>query len=335
MPTKNVVSWTTLLSGYAEQGQGEEALKLFEQMKEEGVPPNDITFVCSLKACGSIKAIYKGRQIHCDIVTEGLERDLFISNSLIDMYAKCGLLLEAQETIDEMPSRDIISWTSLIAGYVDSGLIVEAQSRFEQMQTECVISDVISWGPLLMGYAEQGSGDVTFELYGKMLSQGLLPNRVTFMSILKACSDEGEGKKIHAQICKSGKATDRALLNNLIDMYCRVGCIDHAQEVFDEMHTRDHVTWTALMKGYLMRKESNHVLHLFGRMILEGQQPDGITFLLVLNACRYARLVQKGQKFFEMMSKEYGINPTIEHKNCMADLLRESGKIDEAVEILL
>ena len=58
-------------------------------------------------------------------------------------------------------------------------------------------------------------------------------------------------------------------------------------------------------------------------------------FLIVLNACKYAKLVKKGQKFFEMMSKDYGINPSIEHKNYMADLLRESGKIDDAVEILL
>ena len=71
------------------------------------------------------------------------------------------------------------------------------------------------------------------------------------------------------------------------------------------------------------------------KMREEGVRPDGITFLIVLNACKYAKLVKKGQKFFEMMSKDYGINPSIEHKNYMADLLRESGKIDDAVEILL
>eukprot|EP00250_Pteridium_aquilinum_P035727 c9868_g1_i1 orf=2-316(+) len=85
--TRNVVSWTALISGYVEHGFANEALHCFEQMRLDGVPPDVVTFVCILKACGNVGATDTGQDLHGEIERKGLlERDIVVGNTLIDMY---------------------------------------------------------------------------------------------------------------------------------------------------------------------------------------------------------------------------------------------------------
>jgi pentatricopeptide repeat protein len=90
LPDRDVVSWTALICEYAEDGLGEEALHTLEQMLAGGFSPNAITYMCCLKACGSIGAVKKGRMLHMDIAKRGLETNSLIANALVDMYAECG-----------------------------------------------------------------------------------------------------------------------------------------------------------------------------------------------------------------------------------------------------
>eukprot|EP00250_Pteridium_aquilinum_P009844 c18973_g3_i1 orf=3-605(+) len=81
LPLKSVLSWTTLISGYVENGHAEESLKCFEQMQLDGFSPDSVTYVCSLKACGSIKDSDKGEEIHTEIVRRKLFKgDLFVGS---------------------------------------------------------------------------------------------------------------------------------------------------------------------------------------------------------------------------------------------------------------
>eukprot|EP00250_Pteridium_aquilinum_P015920 c22838_g2_i1 orf=111-659(+) len=70
--SRDVISWTALIAGYAQRGQGQDALNCFEQMQCKGLSPNSVTFICVLKACGSIGASDKGEEIHDEIVKQGL-----------------------------------------------------------------------------------------------------------------------------------------------------------------------------------------------------------------------------------------------------------------------
>ena len=119
---RDVVTWNALMVGYAELGYPDEVLNCLNNMKEGGVFGDAITFLSCLKACSNIGIIEKGLYVHLELVTEGYETDAFIRSTLVGMYAKLGLLKEAQELLDELPICDVISWTSLIMGYADHGL---------------------------------------------------------------------------------------------------------------------------------------------------------------------------------------------------------------------
>ncbi len=118
IPSRDVVTWNAMVLGHVQCGQGQNALELFQQMQREGVQPNSVTFVGVLKACASVVAIEEGRCVHQQFIQSGLESNVFVGSSLLDMYAKCGSMKDAGCMSHKMPSRNVVTWTTMILGHV-------------------------------------------------------------------------------------------------------------------------------------------------------------------------------------------------------------------------
>ncbi|KAI5062710.1 hypothetical protein GOP47_0023249 [Adiantum capillus-veneris] len=300
LPSRSVILWTALIAGYVKHENAHEALICLDSMWRAGVSPNAITFLCSLKACGSVGAIDKGQEIYSELARIGcLERELPVANALIDMYAKCGSLIKAQEVFGNLSVRDIITWTSLIAGYVQHDCGEEALDCFEQME-----------------------------------GSGCSPNAATFVCTLQACGRVGaiaKGECLHIEASRKGLDTNLHVGSTLVDMYARCGVLSRAQEVFEKLPVQDEALWNALIAGYVQIGENKSVFSLFDKMMKEGKKPDLITFTTVLNTCSRAGLMDKCETFFEAMSKEHGVAPTLEHHSCVVDLLCRRGELLEAI----
>ncbi|KAH7302040.1 hypothetical protein KP509_23G053400 [Ceratopteris richardii] len=115
LPARDIVSWTALIAGFAKHDLGMEALRCFDCLQDDGFHPNAVTYVCTLNACGNIKALQKGIEIHAKIEKDGmLGTNLAVGNALIDMYVKCGLISKAHQVFNRLPNQDVVSWTALI-----------------------------------------------------------------------------------------------------------------------------------------------------------------------------------------------------------------------------
>jgi pentatricopeptide repeat protein len=136
MPERNVVSWTTMIAAYVQQGKSERALSLFCEMQQTGTKIDAFILGNMLRACTSLVAQEQGKQIHAHIITTGFDCNVSISNSLVSMYAKCGSIDEAQQVFDKIHERNMVSWTTVIAGYVQCGHSEETLKLFRQMQVE-------------------------------------------------------------------------------------------------------------------------------------------------------------------------------------------------------
>jgi pentatricopeptide repeat protein len=159
LPVRDVVSWCTLICGYAQQRKCPQALDCFDQMKSEGLFPDDITFACVLKACGSAGDIENGERIHDEILTSGLlDTNAFLGTALVDMYAKCGSLAKSQAVHEELHCKDVVAWNALIVGYVKQGKGFEALRCFRQMHIEGVNPDSITFDAILKacGHSRHG-----------------------------------------------------------------------------------------------------------------------------------------------------------------------------------
>lgn len=305
LPRRDVVTWTSMIAGFADHGLGQEALALYARMEQEdNTVPNNFTFASLLKACASIGAIAEGKQFHSQIVQRGLEADIIVGNSLVDMYVKCGSLEEAQKVFDSLSSRNVVTWTSLITG--------------------CV---------------EQGLGQEALALYAAMTEEGLIvADSFTFACLLKACTIAGalqKGKQIHEQIQIQGLETDVVIGRCLVDMYAKCGKLEDAQKVFDSLPQKDVITWTALINGFGQSNAGHRAIECFELMLQTGVQPDDTAFTCLLVACSHEGLVTEGQQYFKAMAKDHGIVPTRHHYVCMVDLLGRSGYVDEAEKLLM
>ena len=212
---RDLVLWNAVIGVYAEHGCLEESINCIERMQEESISPDAVSFISCLKACSSCRAIDKGCEIHCSITQNGLlEKDLLIGTMLVDMYAKHGWLAEAKQVFDKLLVQNVISFTCLLAGYIEHGWDHNALKLFEQMEQE-----------------------------------GISPNNVTYMCILKSYKNLGSMDKIrriHADIVKKG-LLEEDIRNSLIDAYSRCGYITEAQKLFEELLTCNASSWNALI----------------------------------------------------------------------------------------
>jgi pentatricopeptide repeat protein len=302
---RTVVSWTALITGYAQGGHGREALECYEGMQRDGLKPNALTYVSILKACGCRGDYGKGEEIHREIIGAGLVgKDIFVSSGLVDMYAKCGSMTKAVEVFDRSSIRNEALWNALIAGYAAATERDHAQEAIASME--------------------------------RMHCEGLVPNAITFVCFLRACCDVGlihKGERVHAKIVHTEGLLQKDVLlgTALIDMYAKCGSVVRAQAVFDALSVRNVASWSALIAAYSQLGKEDISVKLFDTMIGDGVKPDLISFNIMLNACSHAGLLSKGKMLFESMSTSHGIVPTFEHHSCIVNLLGRAGHFGEAI----
>lgn len=302
LPQRDVVTWNTLISGYADHGHAQSALHVFLQMLQEGMRPDHVTFVAIMKSSLCTNSLNEGKLMHGLIVECGMEAILHVGSTLIDMYAANGNLEDAHEVFIQMPERNIVTWTAMAAGYTQHGHSQEALHVFQQMQQE-----------------------------------GLHPDHVTLVSILQACSKMlglDQGKAIHTYILDHGDEADAMVGSALIDMYFKCGSIEGASRVFDKLPRQNVVIWNTMIAGYAQHGAHKLALQCFCDMRREGLVPDDTTFVSILSACSHAGILNIGCCHFESMRVNYGLAPAVDHYMCMVDLLGRTGCVKEAEALL-
>ncbi|CAN8325884.1 unnamed protein product [Cochlearia groenlandica] len=290
-------AWNSLISGYAELGQYEDAMALYFQMSEDGVRPDRFTFPRVLKACGGIGSIQIGEAIHRDLVKEGYGYDVFVLNALVDMYSKCGDIVKGRIVFDMIPEKDYVSWNSMLTGYLHHGLLDEAMHVFRLMVRE-----------------------------------GVEPDKVAISSVLARVLSLKHGRQLHGWAIRRGMECELSVANSLIVLYAKRGKLSQACFIFDHMLERDTVSWNAIISTHC--KDPNG-LQYFEEMQRANARPDGITFVSVLSLCANTGMIEVGERLFSMMSNEYGINPRMEHYACMVNLYGRAGMMEEAYSMIV
>ncbi|KAF9621758.1 hypothetical protein IFM89_027612 [Coptis chinensis] len=138
------------------------------------------------------------------------------------------------------------------------------------------------------------------------------------------------GRAIHGHIVCSGFSSDVPITTALVGVYSKSGSLDAAYEVFVELNNPDKIAWTSMLAAHAMHGHGRKAIDCFDLMVSKGISPDHVTFTHLLNACSHSGLIEEGKKYFEDMSKVYGVEPKVDHYSCMVDLLGRSGLLEEA-----
>ncbi|KAA8531621.1 hypothetical protein F0562_006330 [Nyssa sinensis] len=325
----SVYFYTAIIHSHAVNSLHEQALEFYIQMLTHGVEPNEFTLSAVLKSC----PLTPGQALHSQAVKFGFDSNTYVRTALLDVYARGGDVLSAQQLFDTMPEKSLVSLTAMITCYAKHGNVDSARLLFDGM----VERDVVCWNVMIHGYTQHGRPNEALVLFRKMLTVKVKPNEVTLLSVLSACGQLGaleSGKWVHSYIENNRIQVNVHLGTALIDMYSKCGSLDDARLVFDQIKDKDVVAWNSMIAGYAMHGFGQDALQLFNNMSPMRLHPTDITFIGILSACANAGLISEGWSFFHSMKDEYGIEPKIEHYGCMVNLLSRAGHLEEAYELV-
>lgn len=252
MPERDLVSWNTIVAGFAQNGFAELALDLVTRMHEEGRRGDFITIVSILPAVANVGSLRIGKAVHGYAMRAGFDSIVNVSTALVDMYAKCGRVETSRLVFDGMKSRNVVSWNSMIAAYVEGGNPEEAMRIFQ-----------------------------------KMLDQGVEPTNVTIMEALHACADLGDlerGIFVHKLLDQLKLGTDVSMTNSLISMYSKCKKVDIAADIFSKLQGKTLVSWNAMILGYAQNGRVNEALNYFCKMRSKNIKPDSFAMVSVIPA---------------------------------------------------
>ncbi|KAK1366215.1 RNA editing factor [Heracleum sosnowskyi] len=300
-PIKSSTTWSSIISSCAQNDLPVLALDFFREMVRFGCRADDHIFPSATKACGMLGRFDVGGSVHCIALRTGFVWDVFVGSSVVDMYAKCGVLRDARKMFDEMPQRNVVSWSGMIYGYVQ------------------------------MGEAEEALG-----LFKMALVEDLDVNDFTFSSVVRVCGNSTFlelGKEIHGLCLKMSYDSSSFVGSSLISMYSKCGLIAEAYQVFDEVRDRNLGMWNAMLIACAQHAHTEKAFQLFEEMEGGGMKPNFITFLCMVYACSHKGLVKEGNYYFNLM-KRYGIEPGDQHYSSMVDLLGRAGKLQDALAMI-
>jgi pentatricopeptide repeat protein len=298
------ISWAVLIAALVERGYGEEALHLYDRVRNEAIMSSAAMWVCSLKACSTtgVAGINKGREIHGEITKRG------------------------------MPANDPFTQSALIAFYIEHGLLADAWKLL--LDGVSTTRDRVSWTIVANGHLDNGCYDQALECFGHMKREGIPPDEVAFLAAFAACGRVGAsvmGLELHSDAIKMGFDSELAVGNSLVDMYASCGFSTEARQAFDALAHRDSVSWNAVIDCCSQHGDSVGALGLFEAMRRGGGHPDSFTFFSILSACSHSGLAECGFVLFASMSCDYFLDPSFEHYTCIVDSLARIGLVKEAM----
>ncbi|XP_020272294.1 pentatricopeptide repeat-containing protein At2g22410, mitochondrial-like [Asparagus officinalis] len=218
----------------------------------------------------------------------------------------------------------------MLLAYFKSGDIANARILFDKTDDK----DVIVWNAMLGGYVQCCLPDKALELFREMQNSKVIPNEVTLINVLSACSMMGcveFGEWVHAYIERQfGVLSNSTVNNSLLNMYSKCGRLDLAFELFLVSQCKNLETWNTMLTGFAIHGHASEALSLFSQMIKLGSLPDSITFVVLVMAFCHRGMVDDARCCFNCMTTLYGIEPDAKHVNCMVDVLSRGGYLDEA-----
>ncbi|XP_056843380.1 putative pentatricopeptide repeat-containing protein At3g47840 [Raphanus sativus] len=220
MRCRDIISWSTIIGGYSQAGLAEEGFEYFSLMRRSGTKPTGFALASLLSVSGNVAVLEQGRQVHALAVYIGLEQSPTVRSALINMYSKCGSIVEASKVFEE----------------TEGG------------------ADIVALTAMINGYAEHGKSREAIDLFEKSLNVGFRPDAVSFISVLAACSHSGQlGLGFHyfnLMQEEYNMSPAKEHYGCMVDLLCRAGRLSEAEKMIDEMPCeKDDVVWTTLLRA--------------------------------------------------------------------------------------
>lgn len=271
--SKNVISWNSLILGYAQEDNLPEAMDLFQQLRESKHQVDGFVLSSLIGVFADFALVEQGKQMHACTVKVPYGLEISVANSILDMYMKCGLTDEAGAVFREMPARNVVSWTVMITGY-----------------------------------GKHGIGRKAVDLFNEMQENGIEPDSVTYLAVLSACSHSGlveEGQEYFSSLCRNQQSKPQVEhYACMVDLLGRAGRLKEAKDLIEKMPLKPNAgIWQTLLSACKMHgnvEMGREVGEILFR--LDGDNP--VNYVMMSNMYANAGYWKESEKIRYMVRRK-------------------------------
>lgn len=328
MRVRDIVSWNTIIGVLTRSDRPEEALEFFQSMSKDEIFPSQTTFVSVINSCTILKMLRCGESIHALLIRKRFESDVFVGSSLVDFYAQCGGMGDAQRCFDEIQDKNVVSWNTLMLGYSN---------------TSCSTSVFLLRLMIRMGYR---------------------PNEGSFSTVLRVSFDT-ELQQLHSLVIKMGYNDKEHVLSSLVSSYAKNGLINDAltfavdtnmmlpvvpsnviagifnrtgqyhqtQRLYSLLEEPDNVSWNILITACSRNGDYKEAFELFGQMQIYDVCPDKYTYISLLSVCTRIRNLDLGRSLHCVIIKTEFESFDTFVGNILIDMYGKCGRLDSSIKI--
>ncbi|XP_072995651.1 pentatricopeptide repeat-containing protein At4g18520, chloroplastic-like [Typha latifolia] len=255
MPDRDLISWCTLISGYANHGFEVEAFGLFRGMHRSGVKPNHFVISAVLKACALSRISELGLLVHGLVFKSGLGVDRFVEIGLVDTYSKCGNVDDALKLFYEIPMKNAVSWNAMISGYVHNGFFIECVELCRDMCRVGFVMDVVTLR--IVAYV------------------------VSVLEMVELC------KNIHVYSIKIGLNRDNFVVSEMVRLLAKLGEMEYVGKLFSAVKRPDASLYSVVISGYHLNGYRERAVKLAEELLVWDSNPREGDLVSVLNLCLF------------------------------------------------
>ncbi|OIT38119.1 PREDICTED: pentatricopeptide repeat-containing protein At3g24000, mitochondrial [Nicotiana attenuata] len=300
MPERNVVTWTSLMVAYSDNGYPEVVIDLYQRMRHEEVSGNENTCTAVISSSLALDDDFLGHQMLGQVVKSGFQDNVSVSNSLISMFGSFGCIEDASYIFEGMIDRDTISWNSIISALAYNQLCEKAFSSFSEMRH--VHDDV---------------------------------NSTTLSALLSVCGTIkclNLGRGVHGLSLKLGWDSNICVCNTLLSMYLEASRPKDAESLFFAMPAKDVISWNSMMAGYVLTVKYFKALEVFAELLHLQRTVNYVTFASALAACSDGQLLLEGKTVHALVIV-HGLHDNLIVGNALVTMYGKCGMMLEAKKV--
>ncbi|CAL4929436.1 unnamed protein product [Urochloa decumbens] len=250
MEVQMLISWNTMISGFAEIGDSEASLMLFCQMCHDEVQFDLVTLISVISSLSGSEDATVGESVHSLAIKSGCNSDVSLTNALISMYTNCGIVEAGQQLFDS-----------------------------------CCFANTITYNALMSGYRKNNVSEKILPLFYQMVKNDVKPNLVTLLNLLPVCQSQLQGKSIHSYAVRNFTRLETPLFTSAMGMYSRFNNIEYCSKIFSLVGERNIILWNTFLSACVQCKQADMVVDYFKHMLFINVKPDAVTILALISAC--------------------------------------------------
>ncbi|XP_042519216.1 pentatricopeptide repeat-containing protein At5g13270, chloroplastic-like [Macadamia integrifolia] len=253
MPMKDSISWGLMVSAYAQKRMFSQAVRLVSEMNSTGNNVNQSVYLGLIRSLSFPSCLELGKQMHSQMVKNGLTPNILIDTAVLNMYVKCRCLESSKLVVDRMAEKNAVTWIGL-----------------------------------MMGYTQADRQEETLALFARMIKEVIELDEFVFSAVLKACSklgDLGTGRQIHGYIVKLGMDSGVSVGTPLVDFYAKFGSLEEARQAFNRISDPNDASWSALISGWLQIGKFEEALEVFKYLRDNGRIMNRFMYTSIFHAC--------------------------------------------------